>query len=235
MQTRTFNVEKAYRWDGQISDKAAMMMRMFGIGMERLKRPLKVVDCKLELRQGDVCYITGASGAGKSTMLREMLSAVDEDERIELSSIELPGEGTLVDYIDGDVFETLRVLIKAGLSDVVCMLSRPGSLSEGQKYRFRLAMALGKIYPTIARMGGPEEQEVKKKIIFADEFCSSLDRITASVVAYNVRQFANEHKATFVLAGSNDDILFDLQPDVIVIHYLSGESRVIYRDIRRQP
>jgi ABC-type ATPase with predicted acetyltransferase domain len=71
------------------------------------------------------------------------------------------------------------------------------------------------------------------KYIFADEFCSNLDRITAAVISYNVRKYATEKKRIFILASSHDDILLDLQPDVIVIKELSGDAKVIYRKFSR--
>jgi ABC-type ATPase with predicted acetyltransferase domain len=68
----------------------------------------------------------------------------------------------------------------------------------------------------------------------ADEFCSQLDRVTATVIAYNVRRFAKENKTIFLLAGCQDDILLDLQPDVLVVKDLSGQAEVIYKEYGRQ-
>jgi ABC-type ATPase with predicted acetyltransferase domain len=225
MKAKTFKVEKSFARlpskeipSEQITEKAAAVMKMFGLDKGRFRNPEPVVKCRFEIREGDVCYITGASGAGKSVLLEELYRAVEDDEKIKLDDIELPEEGTLVDCIGDDLLGSLRTFSKAGLSDVFCMLNRPVCLSDGQKYRFRLAKALAS----------------GKKIIFADEFCSNLDRITAAVIAYNVREFADRHKTIFILAGSHDDILADLVPDVMVINYLAGQTRVIYRDIRRQ-
>jgi ABC-type ATPase with predicted acetyltransferase domain len=108
----------------------------------------------------------------------------------------------------------MRHLSAAGLNDVLCILNQPANLSDGQKWRFRLAMALA----------------AKKKYIFADEFCSTLDRITAAVIAYNVKKYATANGAVFILASSHDDLLLDLQPDVIVFKELSGEAKVIYKE-----
>jgi ABC-type ATPase with predicted acetyltransferase domain len=215
----TFNVSKSFGRRVKITNKVAAVMRMFGLDLDRLKKPEPIVNCSIELRQGDICYITGASGAGKSVLLNELYNTITEDEKIELADIELPEGRTLVDCINSDLLDSLRTLSKAGLNDVFCILNQSRQLSEGQKYRFRLAKALAS----------------GKKVIFADEFCSNLDRTTAAVIAYNVREFANRYKTTFILAGSHDDILADLQPDIMVINYLAGETRVIYRDIRRGP
>ena len=111
--------------------------------------------------------------------------------------------------------ETLAIA-NAGLNDAFVVLNEPARLSEGQKYRYRLARAIGS----------------GKKIIFADEFCSGLDRITAAVVSHNIRKIAAREGITFVLAGSYDDLLCDLRPDVIVMKYLTGATEVIYRDQR---
>ena len=69
----------------------------------------------------------------------------------------------------------------------------------------------------------------KKRFVFADEFCSELDRITAAVIAYNIHKFAKKNGVTFVLASSHEDILLDLAPDVMVVKELSGKTEVIYK------
>ena len=124
---------------------------------------------------------------------------------------------TLIDCIDGDLLTSLRLLSIAGLNDCLCILNQPANLSEGQKYRFRLAMALA----------------AGCKFIFADEFCSNLDRITAAVISHNVRKFAKRTGTTFILASSHNDLMLDLAPDVLVIKEMSGPTDVIYKRMRR--
>lgn len=211
---RSYCIERRFRWQGRISKKVAAVIKMFGVDLERWRNDCLCYKCQIQIRQGDVCYITGASGVGKSVLLRELYATVGEDEKIDLNEIALPRGRALVDCIEGDYLESLRILSKAGLSDVFCVLNQPDKLSDGQKWRFRLAMALAS----------------GKKIIFADEFCSNLDRVTAAVIAYNIHKFAKRYSVTFILASSHDDILSDLLPDVIVIGRLSGRSEVIYRD-----
>jgi ABC-type ATPase with predicted acetyltransferase domain len=74
-----------------------------------------------------------------------------------------------------------------------------------------------------------------KKYIFADEFCSNLDRITAAVISHNIHKFAKRTGVTFILAANHDDILLDLAPDVLVVQELSGRTQVIYKtqDLRQ--
>ncbi len=210
-----------------------MVMRMFGVGIDRLRNQRTTHACTIEVNDGDIVYITGPSGAGKSVLLREMQAAVAEDEKIVIEQIALPSDKSAIDCVCSSpvardsslesrgtghesqrtTIEAMSLLSYAGLSDVFCMLNTPVNLSEGQKYRFRLACALAS----------------GKKFIFADEFCSNLDRITAGVIAYNVRRFAKHNNVTFFLASAHEDILADLQPDVLVAKNFSGEAEVIYK------
>lgn len=212
-----FSVSKGFGWQGQISERAAAVMRMFGVSAETLRRRSVTHKCVVDINEGDIVYITGPSGSGKSVLLRELQKCVPAGERINLDEIELAADGCVVDCLKGELVTSLRVLSTAGLSDVFCLLNRPQYLSEGQKWRFRLAMALA----------------ADRKFMFADEFCCGLDRVTASVISYKVHKFAKRNGVTFVLASSHEDTLMDLQPDVLIVKELSGAADVIYKDMRR--
>lgn len=216
--TVRYNVNKSFDWQDNISEKAGLVCRMFSLTADKLRRQSIVHRCQLDIKEGDIVYITGPSGAGKSALLKELEKQIPEGKRINLSQIELPADRAVIDCIEGDFIESLKALNTAGLNDVYCMLNRPALLSDGQKMRFRLASAISS----------------GRKYIIADEFCSQLDRITAAVIAYNVRRFARQYGVTFLLASCQDDILMDLQPDVIVAKELSGQSQVIYRDMNRK-
>jgi len=188
-------------------------MRMFGLTADRLSETTTTIDCRLQINEGDVVYITGPSGAGKSVLLGELEKSVPASDKVNLARIKLPSDKTLIDCIDGDFLQGLKMLSIAGLNDAFCVLNQPANLSDGQKYRFRLAVALAS----------------GAKFVFADEFCSELDRITAAVISYNIHKFAKRTGVTFVLASSHEDILLDLAPDVLVTKELSGPTQVIYK------
>jgi ABC-type ATPase with predicted acetyltransferase domain len=212
---RRFSVAKQFEVNPQKSDRVTTVMRMFGVGVDRLKDQRTTHACTVEVNDGDIVYITGPSGAGKSVLLREMQTAIPDDEKIIIEQIALPADRPAIDCVGGSgTIDGLSLLSYAGLSDVFCMLNAPANLSEGQKYRFRLACALAS----------------GKKFIFADEFCSNLDRITAGVIAYNVRRFAKHNGVTFFLASAHEDILADLQPDVLVVKRFAGEAEVTYKN-----
>jgi len=211
-----YSISKSFTREGQISERDGAVMRMFGLTVDRLAEAGCAIECKLEINDGDIVYITGPSGAGKSVLMRELEKAIPISDRVNLNRIVLPEDRSVIDCIDGDFAEGLKLLSIAGLNDAFCVLNQPRRLSEGQKYRFRLAVALG----------------VGAKFIFADEFCSELDRITAAVISYNVRKYAKRRRVTFILASSHDDILMDLSPDVLVVQELSGRTKVVYKEGR---
>ena len=209
----TYGVSKSFNWQGKITEKVALVCRMFGLTVDGLTKRRLNHSCQLEINDGNIVFITGPSGAGKSVLLGELEKSIPAWDRMNLTRIKLPSDKTLIDCIDGDLLRSLRMLSIAGLNDCFCILNQPCNLSEGQKYRFRLAMVLA----------------ARKKFIFADEFCSELDRITAAVISYNVHKFAKRTGTIFILASSHDDILLDLSPDVLVVKELSGPTQVIYK------
>lgn len=208
-----YNVNRTICPQGEITDKVAAYMRMFGLSAQQVRQVRRSYSCEVEINRGDIVFISGPSGCGKSVILKELERSVPVPERVNLDEITLPGDRAVIDCFEGDLLGALKLLSIAGLTDVICIVNEPAHLSEGQQWRFRLAMALAS----------------GRGFVFADEFCCGLDRVTACVIAYNIHKFAKRTGVTFVAAASRDDLLADLEPDVLVLQELSGATRVIYK------
>lgn len=185
-----------------MSLRACAVMDHFGVGFET-GRHLIAEELELPIQPGDVVCFTGQSGSGKSSLMRA--AAGELPGVLDIDSLEL-GEAILVDALGGSFAEAARWLSACGLGEAQLMLRRPGELSDGQRYRFRLALALSR----------------KPRWILADEFTATLDRTLAKVIAFNLRRLAHNAETGFLLATTHEDILEDLQPSVHVRCNLDG-------------
>lgn len=207
------------RWNAceTVSRRAAEVMRLFGLDRYDLRlRPAKCLG-RLKIRPGQIGLITGPSGAGKTVLLRELYDSVAPHRRLWLSDIPLEQNAGVIDCIEGSVPQALRILCKAGLSDVFAVLNRPDRLSEGQKYRYRLARAL------LSR----------KPCLFADDFGCSLDRPAAEVLAFQIRRAVSETGRMVLAASCHEDLAVPLQPDILIRKNLAGETEIIYPKQRK--
>lgn len=180
------------------SEKVAQVAVMFGLGLDDGREITVLDDLELRIEPGQVVYVTGQSGSGKSVLLAELKKQVGE--WLDLGDLRIEMDRPLVDCFEGELKKALYYLSLAGLNDAFVFLRKAGQLSDGQMYRFRLARAM----------------EAGKAWIFIDEFCARLDRITAKIIAANVRKFADKFDCTFVVATTHDDLYEDLRPEVYV-------------------
>jgi GNAT superfamily N-acetyltransferase len=151
----------------------------------------------VKLAVGDVVYITGDSGSGKSVLLRALREDLG-DEAASMTELEAPDDKPIIDLVGGSFREALRLLSMVGLNDAFLFLRRPSHLSDGQRYRFRIAQLLNQ----------------RRPYWLCDEFCSTLDRSTAKIVAYNIQKLARRSGATLIVATTHTDLLDDLCPSI---------------------
>ncbi len=205
-----YTLEKTFERPAYDSPNVRLLGHFFGLDAN-VPRRVTVLEPKIiTINAGDVVFITGSSGAGKTVMLD--LLAERMEGSLHLHDVQLPDDRPLVDCMDGPLDEITCWLSMVGLSDAAAMLHRPDELSDGQRYRLRLALALAR----------------KPNVICIDEFCNSLDRVAAAMVAWSIRKFADKYQTTFLIATAHDDILEDLAPDVIIIKHLGGTCDVMY-------
>ena len=185
-----------------VSDRVLAVAALFGVPVERGAERVLFEPVELVLRPGDVALITGPSGAGKSTLLRRVASALEArgDLRVaRLEGIALPGDRAVIDCFDVSVEAAAGLLARAGLAEAHVLLRAPAELSEGQQFRYRLAQFFAS----------------EEDVLVADEFCATLDRVTARGVAFGLGKFVRGSVGTgrarvAIVATTPEDVAGDL-------------------------
>ena len=214
------------------SDRAVQAAEMFGIGLDETYEVTLFDGLALEVRPGDVVLVTGPSGSGKTVLLRRLVEAIASAEPgahlVDLATVDPPGDLAVIDGLPCPFQEALEHLSSAGLADAFLLLRRPGELSDGQRWRLRLAHALARACAAAEGGGG-----AGAPVLIADEFCSTLDRLAARAIAYRVRRLATRHALTVLAATAHDDLAEDLAPDVLIAKHEGPGVEVAYRDAAR--
>lgn len=193
-----YTIDKRFHTEVERSDRVLEIAEAFGLGLD--DKEFVVFDNQpLEIEQGDVVYITGQSGSGKSTVLRELATQMADLGVADIDKVELKNV-PLIDQIGTSTAEALNLLSIAGLNDAYLFIRKPQELSDGQRYRFRLAKII----------------ESGAKVWVADEFLAVLDRTTAKVIAYNLQKVARKLGATLIVATTHTDMVADLAPNLYI-------------------
>jgi len=196
----TLKCDVAFSTKTDVTERTMAVCEAFGLGVDEAKHFIVFDDFYLEFHKGDLIYVTGDSGGGKSLLLKAF-ERFFGDEAIELSSLEIDENEILVEGVGKDVKEAIEILSLCGLNDAFLFLRRFKELSDGQKYRYKLAKLLDRR---------------EKSVWIIDEFCASLDRVMARIIAFLIQKTARRLGKTVVVATTHQDIIEDFQPDIVI-------------------
>jgi len=174
------------------------------------KDALVVLD-DIHVRDSGITYVTGYSGTGKSTLLG--LIARRHPEAMELPVV-IDEDMLPIDMFPEDIADTVRCLSHVGLGEARIFVTPYKRLSDGQKLRLRLALLLHR----------------RPKVVIIDEFLSSLDRLTAKIVAFNFQKLCRRFNITAYLASSHEDLIEPLAPDWVVFLDFNGKASTMARE-----
>lgn len=199
-ETLTLKCNIEFSTKAELTERTVAVCEAFGLGVDDAKHFVVFDDFSLDFHKGDLVYVTGDSGGGKSLLLKAFKRFFG-DEAIELSDVEIDPNEVLVEGVGGDVKEAIEVLSLCGLGDAFLFLRKFCELSDGQKYRYKLAKLL---------------DNKEKNVWIIDEFCATLDRVMACIIAFLIQRVSRKKGKTVVVATTHRDLVEDFQPDVVV-------------------
>ena len=205
-----FTLHKRFSSRVERSERVIKVAEAFGLGLE--EREFTVLDgVELDVSPGDVIYINGQSGAGKSVLLKELSEALSAEQSVSsIDEVEF-ADRPLIDQIGDDLASAIRLLSIVGLSDAYLYIRNPHELSDGQRYRFRLAKLI----------------EQGADCWVADEFGAVLDRVTAKIVAWNIAKLARSLGKTLIVATTHTDLVEELAPSLMITKRFHDRIKVV--------
>jgi ABC-type lipoprotein export system ATPase subunit len=201
----------SFKTRAPLTERTIGVAEAFGLGIDEEREQVLYRDFELRLPQGSVVYVTGDSGSGKSVLLRALAEDLGE-EAVDLDRVSVAKNVPIIDSVASSFRDAVGLLSRVGLNDAFLFLRKYEELSEGQRYRYRIARMI----------------DSGKRFWLADEFCSTLDRTTARVVAFNIQKLARRSDATLVVATTHTDLESDLCPSVLIRKGWGEEIEVEY-------
>ncbi len=204
----TFNI--SYETTTKPTPRSLVVSEAFGLGIDETQK-FKVLDAEFKIGPQDIVYITGDSGSGKSVLLRAIRADLGE-EAVDLNEIQVDPDKPLIETVGATVEQGLELLSKVGLNDAFLFLRTYSQLSDGQKYRYRIAKLI----------------ESGKQWGLMDEFAATLDRDTAKIISYNLQKIARQQGRAVIVATTHSDLLEDLKPSVLIRKRFGEEINIDY-------
>jgi len=151
----------------------------------------------LSTRDWNVGLIVGPSGAGKTTVAREMFG----NQLLETEKMAWDNKSAVIDNFPKElaIREITEMLSSVGFSSPPAWLRPFEHLSNGEKFRVTMARVLAE----------------SKDIAVVDEFTSVIDRTVAQIGSAAIAKTVRARKQKFVAVACHYDIEEWLQPDWI--------------------
>jgi ABC-type lipoprotein export system ATPase subunit len=212
------SISKSVQTSPSISARTVETAKAFGLGIDSSQQFNIFENLQLEIRPGDVIYVTGESGSGKSMLLKELQPILKRkfgktvcEGNPSLQTTQVSNDEIVIDNIGSDFDDAMRILSASGLSEAFIMMRKYSELSDGQKYRYRIAKTMN---------------DKEAKVWIFDEFVATLDRDSAKAVAYTLQGAARKMGKILIVATTHEDLLDDLNPTLFIKKLFGAEVRV---------
>jgi ABC-type transport system involved in cytochrome c biogenesis ATPase subunit/GNAT superfamily N-acetyltransferase len=214
------------------SDTVRTILEAFGLAGDTIRQTI-LEPFDLLAGPGNIVFVSGASGSGKSMLLRALDAGHPLPHvTLDYAHRELPSGGAawlepihfdapLIEYFAGrhGPERAMAALNLAGLSEAFIYLKPFALLSRGQRYRAMLA----------------ELSLSRANLWLIDEFGADLDPVSAKIVAHNLRRLVVRlRKIAVVAAANHGHYLSALHPTKIIALRQGAPGQVLsfrgYRD-----
>lgn len=193
-------------------------------------------DASFQIEDGEFVFLTGASGAGKSTIIKLILKEIDPDRgEIMLNGKDISRVSKrMVPKIRSDigvVFQDFRLLRNRNIyENIEFVLDIWGMSRSDKKKRIREVLELVNLYDRRKdypnQLSGGEQQRVSMaralavnpKILIADEPTGNLDPDTSWEIM-DFLEKVNQSGTTVIMSTHSREIVDRLQKRVIVLEY----------------
>lgn len=208
-------------------------------------RHARVLARRVIARRPALTLLVGPSGSGKSTVLdalarslrRRSLAHVHTSMHASLhasrlgasqrphapsSVLDYAPEAPIVDIPRTTLPGAISLLSRVGLGEARLLALLPSELSDGQRARYHLALALNDALQLRERHA--------HAWVLIDEFGTGLDRTTRRALALTLARFCRVRPGLhMVLSTTDDDVLERLAPDALVVTRLGRRPRAHFR------
>ena len=205
IHTKDFNISHSFKTKSEITDRTIMIADAFGLGIDDEKEFAIYDNFKFQLKSNDVVYVTGDSGSGKSFLLNNVFAKFPNS--LSIDDIQIDDNELLIEGVGTDLNDAIKKLNLAGLGDAFLYLRKYSQLSDGQKYRYKIAKFIDK----------------DADIWIIDEACAKLDRTTAKIVSYNLQKIARKLNKCVICATTHEDLKDALKPSLYIRKELESE------------
>jgi len=119
---------------------------------------------------------------------------------VNFGDIRVDDDEVVINSVGKSQEEAMALLGVVGLSEAFVMLRKYKELSEGQKYRYKLAKMIA----------------LEGDAFFIDEFGATLDREMAKVLSYCIQKWARRNKKMVIVATTHRDLADDFNPSIVI-------------------
>ncbi len=194
-------------------ERVGQILESFGyLGSDAPHRVNIPVSLSFSFKIGNINVIFGPSGAGKTSILNKIKELLGGGYLVDLP---VENDDFLINLVGSDTKDAIRILAATGLGEGNLFLRKCSQLSEGQKFRMRLAL---------------EFSQSSNQIIHIDEFGSKLDPTTAKALAKSLAKNIRRSGKCFFICCNNLEVALAFNADTLIKLGYNYKVEVGYRE-----